>query len=324
MQKQKLIIIIGIVSGLIGAFLVKVYLDQQRSYIQQQEKQKSQKIQENLVPVLIAKKDIPKGSTVESDSLEVTMTPKQSVQPQAVTSLDRVSGMTTVIPISKGEQITLNKLIWPREASSGSNVVAGTLAMVTPVGKRAITIQIDNIASLSGMIKPGDYVDVIALIPVPSETADKKQTVQAAVMPLFQNVLILAVGRDISTPAKSSSLQEANRYSKSTSDDKGDKTSPSPASQLLTLALAPQEASLIAFVQEQGKIRLTLRSPADSQVHQAMPTTWDTLFKYVMPAQQAAAKDGAEAKDAAAAKQEAIEYVEIYRGLKKEKIPISK
>ena len=310
MQRQKLILIIGVVLGIIAVFLIKVYLDQQRNYIAEQEKQKVQKMQENLTPVLVAKKDIAKGSSIESDSLAVEMTPKQSVQPQAVTSLDRISGMTTLIPISKGEQITLNKLIWPREASGGGSA-SGTLAMVTPVGKRAITISVDNIASLAGMIKGGDYVDVIAMIAVPVETAEKKQAVQVAVMPLFQNVLILAVGREI---GRSSSLPEINRYSKS-SDEKADKSS--APTQLITLALAPQEANIIAFVQEQGKIRLTLRSPADSQVQSAMPTTWDTIFKYIMPNKETTKAEGKEE----VAKQE---YVEIYRGLSKEKIPLSR
>lgn len=316
MQRQKLILIIGIVLGVIAVFLVKVYLDQQRRFIQEQEKQRAQKIQENLVPVLVAKKDIAKGSTVESGSSGVEMTSKQSVQPQAVTSLDRISGMTTVIPISKGEQITLNKLIWPREASS-SGSAGGSLAMVTPVGKRAVTISVDNIASLAGMIKAGDYVDVIATMAVPVETAEKKQGAQVAVMPLFQNVLVLAVGREIGRPAAvSSSLPEMGRYSKP-SDEKS--SSGGSTQQLITLALAPQEVNLIAFVQEQGKIRLTLRSPADSQVQAAMPTTWDTLFKYMIPTKETIAK--AEAKEAV---KEQIDYVEIYRGLSKEKIPLSR
>jgi len=217
-----------------------------------------------------------------------------------------------VIPISKGEQITLNKLIWPREGGSGN--ISGTLAMVTPVGKRAITISVDNLASLAGMIKAGDYVDVIAMTPVPVETTEKKQGVQVAVIPLFQNVLVLAVGHEIGRPATSASLPEAGRYSKP-SDEKSPPSS-SGTTQLIALALAPQEANLIAFVQEQGKLRLTLRSPADSQVQPALPTTWDTLFKYIMPS-----KEGA--KEPEPVKEE-IEYVEIYRGLNKEKVPLSK
>jgi len=115
-----------------------------------------------------------------------------------------------------------------------------------------------------------------------------------------------------------SSMPEVGRYAKS-SDEKVDKSSPG---QLLTLALAPQEVNLIAFVQEQGKIRLTLRSPADSQVQQSVPTTWDTLFKYIMPSKETVTtKAGSKEVQV---KQEVIDYVEIYRGLNKEKIALPK
>ena len=320
MQKQKLILIIGVVLGVIAVFLIKVYLDQQRAYIAELEKKKAQKLQQqSAVPVLVAKKDITKDSPIEADSVELQNVPKEFMQPQAVTSLSRVTGMTTLAPIAKGEQITLSKLVWPTKASSGAS---GTLAMVTPVGKRAITILVDNIASLAGMIKAGDYVDVIALMPVPVQTTEKKQTVQAAVMPLFQNVLVLAVGREIGRPStSSSSLPEVGRYSKAAEDKGGKPEGSGNAPQLITLALGPQETNLIMFVQEQGKIRLTLRSPADSQVQPAAPTTWDTLFQYVMPNREAAVNN-TDAKDKEP--KEVVEYVEIYRGLSKEKIPLSK
>ncbi len=318
MQKQRLILIIGIVLGVIAVFLVKVYLDQQRSILEQQAKNRMQKVQESTVPVLVAKKDIPKDSPIEAENLEVQMTPKQFVQPQAVGSVERINGMSTIVPIAKGEQVTLSKLVWPKQTSS-SGAAAGSLAMVTPVGKRAITISVDNISSLAGMIKAGDYVDVIGLIPVPVNTPDKKQSVQVAVAPLFQNVLVLAVGREIGRPS-ASALPEVGRYSKAAEASKTESSSGSNSGQLITLALNPQEANLIAFVQEQGKIRLTLRSPADSQVQPAVPTTWDTLFKYIMPN---AESTGAETKEATV-KAPPTEYVEIYRGLRRERIPLSK
>lgn len=297
MPKQRIILIVGIVLALISVIMVKAYVDQQRQVIQEQAKKTLAKIQANQTAVLVAKQDLARGTVIEPGMLETTVVPNQYVQPQAVTSLDRIAGMAIVAPVSKGEQITLSKL--SRQQSE-----SGSLAMATPVGKRAITISIDNVASLAGMIKPGDYVDVIALVPIPAQTAEGKQATQVAVMPLFQNVLILAVGQEIGALVAAES-----RYKKE------EKKEGSP---LITLALGPQEANLIAFVQEQGKIRLSLRSPADSQVMPAQLATWDTLFQYVMPK---------ETHKAESQKEEAVvssEYVEIYRGLNKEKIPLSK
>jgi pilus assembly protein CpaB len=200
--------------------------------------------------------------------------------------------MITIAPVSKGEQITLSKLSYTRQA--------GGLAEATPVGKRAITVSVDNLSSLAGMIKPGDYVDVIAMIPVPATGTDGKPTTQTAVLPLFQNVLVLAVGQEIGQV-----ISAESRYKQA------ERSEPSP---LITLALSPQEANLIAFVQEQSKIRLVLRSPADSKIEPVQITSWDTLFQYVMP------KDISKTE----LPKEEGPFVEIYRGLNKERIILSK
>ncbi len=300
MQRQKIIIIIGVVLALVAAFMTKTYIDQQRQQVIEEAKKRIATIQEsipkNQAKIVVAVKDIPKGTIINSDSLTTSVIPEQYVQPQAVSSPERIMGMVAILPIAKGEQITLTKLVQPRQL--------GGLAEGTPVGKRAITIAVDNIAGLAGMIKPGDYVDVIALLPVPVTTPEGKQANQVAVMPLFQNVLVLAVGQDTGAVTTAGRRQQ-----------EGEKRSEN--SPLITLALTPQEANLIAFVQEQGKIRLTLRSPADSQVQPLQPASWDTLFRYLMPQQQESRQDAGGVSSPS-------EYIEIYRGLNKERIPVSK
>ncbi len=298
MQKQKIIILaIGIVLAIVAVFMITVYLNQQKQLMQERAKMVVAQTLANQTSVLVAKQDIPRGALIEPDMLTAAIVPNQYLQPQVVTSLDRIAGMVTVAPIARGEQITLSKLAQAKQQGGGG------LAEMTPIGKRAITISVDNIASLAGMIRPGDYVDVIAMVPVPVQTADGKQATQVAVMPLFQNVLILAVGRDTSTVSK----EEASRYKKAETVE----TSP-----LITLALGPQEANLLAFVQEQGKIRLALRSSAYSQIEPVQPASWDTLFQYIMP------KDAS--KPEVAKEEPATNYVEIYRGLNRERVPISK
>jgi pilus assembly protein CpaB len=305
MQKQRIILIIGLVLGLIAVFMVNAYVVQQRQAEEQKAKEKIAQIQAEQTVVLVAKKEIPRGSIIEPDMLRTEIIPKQYVQPQAVTNLDRIAGMITIAPISTDEQVSLSKLTYPSKQRSGG------LADVVPIGKRAITISVDNIAALVGMIKPGDYIDVSAVMIVPFTGADGKPINQPAVIPLFQNVLVLAVGQEIGgviTP------QQESRYKKE------EKREFSP---LITLALFAQEASLIAFVQEQGKIRLTLRSPADSQKENVRPASWETLFQYIIPQETTAPAVTTSRK-----KEEALPVekttVEIYRGTEREAVPFSK
>lgn len=272
MQKQRLIIlIIGIILAAVSLVMVMSYIDQQVKIKDQARKKVVAEQLANQVAVLVAKQDIPKGTTIEASILETAIYPDKFVQPNAATSLDRIAGMITIVPIAKGEQITLGKLMSVKEAAGGS------LAMATPVGKRAITISVDNIASVGGMLRPGDYVDIIATLPVPVQTKEGKQESQVAVVPLFQNVLILAVGQETGAMP----ISESGRYQKE------EKKESSP---LITLALDPQDANLMSFVQEQGKIRLTLRSPSDAKIESIQPASWDTLFQYMIPKETLEAK----------------------------------
>jgi pilus assembly protein CpaB len=300
-EKQKLILISGVVLGIVAIVMTKMYLDQQQQAVQEKARKAIANMQANQAAVLVAKQDIPEGSAIDPEMLDTAVVPNQFIQPQAVTSLDRIAGMITVAPISKGEQISLSKL------SSNKKSGGGDLSGVTPSGKRAISIVVDNIASLSGMIKPGDYVDVLATIQIPEQGADGQATSQMAVVPLFQNILVLAVGGNTG----GTSLGGGSRYAeKEASSGGGDGNS------LITLALGPQEANLIAFVQEQGKIRLVMRSPADAKIEPMAPANWESLFQYITPP-----KPEIEPTEKPV---DTTEYVEVLRGLNKEKVPLLK
>ncbi|MFH0791224.1 MAG: Flp pilus assembly protein CpaB [Candidatus Omnitrophota bacterium] len=304
MQKQRILFIVGIVLAFLVALLVKVALDQQRQAAREeydskikQIKQAEQGQQEELLPVLFAKKDIPRGAVIDPNNLEKKGVPQQFIEPQAVSSYDRIAGMVTVITIPKDAQITLTKLMYPKQA--------GGLADVTPFGKRAVTISVENSAALlAGMIRPRNCVDVIGIIPVPMQTADGKQVNQLALIPLFQNVLVLAVGQETSTEpaAESRAKKEETRES----------------SPLITLALSPQEANLISFVQEQGKIRLVMRSPTDAQPSAVQTITAGnlaTFFQAVLPPDITGIEPPPSPNE---------DFVEIYRGLNREKVSLSK
>ena len=295
-EKQKLILISGVILGVVAIVMTKVYLDQQKVETQEKAKKVIANIQANQATVLVSKQDIPEGSVIESEMVEALIVPNQFIQPQAATSLDRIAGMVTIAPIAKGEQVSLSKLINSKKAAGGN------LAGVTPSGKRAISIVVDNIASLSGMVNPGDYVDVLATIQVPEQG---QSTNQMVVVPLFQNILVLAVGSNTGGAGPGGS-----RYAEQ------DNAAASGGNVLITLALSPQEANLIAFVQEQGKVRLTMRSPADAKVEPMAPASWDSLFQYIAPVR--------EVVDTGEKPVDTNEYVEVLRGLNKEKVPLLK
>ena len=280
--KKYLPLLIGGVCGLIAVFLINNYIQQKT----EEAKKAVAQSQKNLTTVVVAKQDIPAGAVLKESMLgEVTLS-RNMVQSRSAVSIDRVVDKIAIAPISKGEQVLLNKVTISGEV--------GSLAMKVPAGKRAVTVSVDNISSVGGMLRPGDHVDIVGMVPIPSMNADGKQVNQLATMPLFQDVLILAVGQEFMN------AQVAKKEERVSS-----------ASPIITFALSPQEANLIVFVQEQGKIRLVLRSPGDTQTQQVAPASWDTLFRIVMP-------QAFQQQEKPAEPLKPKKTVEIYRGLNKE------
>jgi len=297
-DKQKLILGAGIFLAIMAAVMLQMFIKQQQQLADEKARAAIANLQSNQTAVLVATQDIPQGVLIKPEMFGTSIVPNKFVQPQAVTSLDRIAGMVTVASIAKGEQVSISKLINDQRAAGGN------LAGVTPSGKRAITIIADSIASLSGMVKPGDYVDVLVIIQVPVQNQDGKLINQTTVVPLFQNVLVLAVGQNTGALASA-----PGRYSEPSS-------SSSNENNLITLALGPNESNLIAFVQEQGRMRLVMRSPADAKVEPMAPVSWENLFQYIMPQ-----KDDA---GPVVSPVDTTEYVEVLRGLNKAKVPLSK
>lgn len=251
-NKKFLPFIIAGVAGIIAVILINSYIQQQAQMARQTEQER----QKRLSTAVVAKKDIPSGVALEENMLQEQTIRKDLLQPSAATSTARVLEMVTLAPISKGEQVQMNKLsVSGREISLSSKI---------PKDKRALTIPVDNISSVGGMIRPGDHVDILGVIPMPVMTAEGKQVTQMSTMPLFQDILVLAVGQE---------------YTTTPGAEKGERK----ASANITLALAPEEANLVAFVQEQGKIRLVLRSPQDVSKQPPVPATWETVLRTVMP-----------------------------------------
>jgi len=279
-QKNFLPFIIAGFAALIAIFLINIYIKQQVEEAKKRELSR----QESLATVVVAKQDIPAGITIAENMLTEEKLNRRMLQPRAATSMDRAVDMITIAPISKGEQVLLNKLtISGRETSLSTKV---------PRGKRAITIPVDNLSSVGGMLRPGDHVDLVGAVPIQGMSAEGKPVTQMATMPLFQDVLILAVGQEFAPVSAARRGEKVER----------------PVSNIITLALSPQEANLVVFVQEQGKLRLILRSPEDTQIQPVAPASWDTLFRTVMP----------QAFQESPVQEEAKNKVEIYRGTKRE------
>ncbi|MBF0385226.1 MAG: Flp pilus assembly protein CpaB [Candidatus Omnitrophica bacterium] len=157
-------------------------------------------------------------------------------------------------------------------------VSMAAFSVKTPPGKRALTVMIDSLSAVGGLINPGDFVDIIAHLKIPtdpkslvegSEAAAKKKLLPTTTV-LFQNMQILAVDANFKvldeTPPNYAALQKARSIN-------------------VTIAVSPEEATLLTFAQDNGKLQLMLRSPAEQNTVKMGPASWDALADYLMQRQ---------------------------------------
>jgi Flp pilus assembly protein CpaB len=255
-------LVISAALAIVAVFLVNMYLQSQKEQIAQQMEEQSKQV----ATVFFAKEAIRAGDAIKKDMVGTGRIPVRFLQPKAATSLEQIEDRIALVSIERGEYVLTTKLMSQGE---GAN-----LAQLTPSGKRAVSLVIDSIAGLGGMVRPRDHVDVISIIPVPAMSADGKQVMQATTVTLFQDVLVLAVGGKTETAAI---LAEGSK--------KTEEKAAAPASPIVTLALTSEEANIAAFLQEQQvRLRLALRSPTDAQTAPAQPpASWDAVLKYLYP-----------------------------------------
>lgn len=256
--RRALPIVFAVAMGSLAAWFAHQWISQQRQALES-ERQKLLETYKAPVKVVAASRDIPEGTVLEASHVKTLVVPEQFVQPYAVRAPAELLGRVAVAPIAEGEQVLLNKLRHPEEAPVGT-----TLSGLTPKGKRAVTIIVDTITGVGGFVRPADVVDILWTLKLPQPGQSEDQVVT---LMLFQDVQVLAVGRELAgQPPK----------------DRKDKADES-AQFTVTLALTPQETSFLLFAREQGRIQLSLRprSETGAQVS-VVPANINTLMEAVL------------------------------------------
>ncbi|MFH1061055.1 MAG: Flp pilus assembly protein CpaB [Pseudomonadota bacterium] len=235
-------LIIPLALGVIALLLTFQYISQ---------REKALGLMAEPVPVLMAKQDLPRMTRLDETVVEVTQVPRQYLQPGALTAVKEALNQVTAAPILKGEQVLGTKLV-------AYGVETG-LAVKVPKGLRAVTLSVTDVSGLAGLIKPGNYVDVLGTF----EFGDMKRSDQKT-FTVFQNVLVLAVGQQMgpeSEAAKALTMAEQNKREGLGGVPAGMSGLGRPdAVRTVTLALDPQQTEGLVLAQNAGQLSLVLRS----------------------------------------------------------------
>jgi len=218
------------------------------------------------ITVLVAKVDIKEMDTILDGMIEPRSIPRRFVEPSAVAfnelvkedskeyamEVKRIIGNVAIVPIKKGEQLSINKITEP-------NMRTGLAPQVAP-GKRAISISVGEVESVGKLIKPGDRVDVIAVLSTQIGPGGDSSNSKIA-KTFLQDAVILAVGRNITNNIARKIESEGSNgktHIKSLSEFDGYAS--------VTLEVDPAQAQGLAVIMADpmNKIYLTLRNNDDT------------------------------------------------------------
>jgi pilus assembly protein CpaB len=180
-------------------------------------------------PVLVATQEIPARSRITATMVSKEMRPAQGVDPDAIADPTQAVGSLALITIPSGGQITSSKV--------GTNVAIALPVRLEP-GMRAVSIPVDRVKDVAGLVQPGDRVDVIAIPPAKQNGPPPKAVT------IFRAVRVLAVGNAMENPSATPSPQEEQAAT-------------------VTLEVTPRQADLLAWADANSTLRLALRSPRE-------------------------------------------------------------
>ncbi|MEW6008347.1 MAG: Flp pilus assembly protein CpaB [Candidatus Omnitrophota bacterium] len=285
-------LIVAIALGALVVVLVNFYLAKEKKRLAlEREKQLGKE-----VSVVLASGNIPRGAKITNAMVKIGTVREANLQPRTITNLESAIGKVAIADIVSGEQISSTKLMSETSPIAKEKPISGSnLAMKIPSGTRAFTIAIDDISAAGGMIRPNDYVDIIGTFPF-TQVVEGKQVTQNVSVTLFQNVLVLAVGRQ--TGPEETGAAKAG----------GGNT--------ITFALNLQQVELLNFAQDIGKLKLILRPPLETQTQSIPPVTADILWQQILT------QAGMQLPSQPAKQEGPSAMVEIYRGKEKEVVPI--
>ena len=213
-------------------------------------------IDANKTTYIVAAADIPLGTTVTAEMIETKDVKTNDKPPTAYTVAGDAIGRTTTAEVLTGQ------VIGPATFSATTGGGVDISKLLDP-GKRAMSIQVDQVSGVGTLVKPGDRVDVVVGIAgadkFPVVTTDP-QTDQVSIVPGLNATSVKAIIQNLQVVG--TLLPPPTGEQPAASAEPGAPTLNGQA-QIVILAVSPQEAEVLRFGQIDGTITLVLRSPDD-------------------------------------------------------------
>ncbi len=216
-------IIISLFIALTGSFFIYKWMAQHKTPVEV-----IKVVEEDAIPVTVAAVDLPWGTKIQSDMLKTTPFFKESLPSGYFASPTDLKDRIILAPLKINEPLTEDKL-------APVSVKTGGISAILKSGKRAISVKGNKVLGISGLISPGNRVDVIVTVKDPSVKKVKSKIV-------LENLFVLATGTQM---------------------QKNEKGEPMPVD-VYTLEVTPEQAERLSLAASEGQLQFALRNATDS------------------------------------------------------------
>lgn len=184
-------------------------------------------------PIAVAALYVAPGTTLTKNMIKAVPFLKKSLPGGWSSDPSALEGRITVFPINADEPILESRL-------APITIKTGGIAAVVSSKKRAMAVKVNPVTGLSGLIHPGNRVDVLVTVTKRQQGGEEEKSLGKIVL---ENILVLATGIELGA-------------------EKQEK--PSPV-EVVTLEVTPEEAEKLALACSTGNIHLALRNFIDSE-----------------------------------------------------------
>ncbi len=187
-----------------------------------------------MAEVVVARRDLVRGDVVAPENMAVREVPLEYLPRSAVRPerFDQFVGARLDAPMRSGE---------PLVAGSVVGADASTFSSRIRQGIRAMSVLVDEVNSVSGMLQPGDRIDLLFSVRPP--VALGQPPAAEVTVTLMQDLAVLATGRQVRAGADDGGA--ARHFT------------------AITVEVSPEQAQRLIVAQRSGKLTAMLRHPDD-------------------------------------------------------------
>ena len=231
-MKQKLLLLGAVLFGVLAFMFTFSQINKEKARLQGETYK---------IYLIQVARDIPEGEKITEDMIQKKLVQRfRNARYEREIPYDRRS---LVIGREAQSLIRAGTLLqWSDLKVSLTSGKTGLTSLIRP-GYRAISISVDATSSVTGLVQPNNYVDLIGTFKFPDMRGDS--TLDTITLTILQKVRVIATGTDYG-------VQDGRRVARGYST--------------VTLELSPKEVEMIIFASQKGRIQMSLRNYEDAAV----------------------------------------------------------